>query len=161
MAAGSGVQASAHRAGRTALLRYALTFTRRGLGGLGNPGLAEGKSLCTNKPCKAPILLQGSCTDQCSYGGHCHGGKRGWGEGSGEGVCGKRAALSQHLPLLLSVMGKSLLETSGAAVYLLGTCACQQLRQQGAGSSLLCCPLPGNRNSAETRHDGVSPRTGG
>lgn len=72
VATGSRVQASAHRAGCTALPRYALTFTVMGLGGLGNPGLAEGKSLCTNEPCKAPTLL---------HGGHCHQGRARMGRG--------------------------------------------------------------------------------
>lgn len=92
MQAGSGVQAFAHHAGCPALPRYALTFTVMDLGGLGNPGLAEGKSLCTNKPCKAPTLLQGSCTDQCPNGGHYHRGKARMGRGLWGRWCGKRAA---------------------------------------------------------------------
>lgn len=50
--------ASAHRAGCTALLRYALTFTAKGLAGLGNPGLAEGKSWCTISLAKPPLCCE-------------------------------------------------------------------------------------------------------
>lgn len=64
-------------------------------------------------------------------------------------MCAKRAACPHLLLLLLSVMGKSLLVTSGATVYLLGTWAWPWLQGQGAGSSLLYCPLPGNRSSAK------------
>lgn len=61
-------------------------------------------------------------------------------------MCGKGAAFPHHLPLFLSVVGKSLLGTPGAAGYLLGVWACQWLREQAAPScaalSLVTGALP-------------------
>lgn len=59
-------------------------------------------------------------------------------EGSGESVHSKRTAFPPHPPLFLSVMGKNLGMTSGAAMYLLGACTCQRFSKQGSRQLPLC-----------------------
>lgn len=111
-----------------------------------------------NKLCKGSPLLWGSCTGQCPCSGHSHWGKQGWGEGSGEGMCSKRTTFPPHPSLFLSVMGESLLITSGAAVYLLGGSACQRFSEQGSRQLFLCATLsPVTENLLKQLLAGVSP----
>lgn len=117
--------------------------------------------MCRNKLCKGPPSLRGSCTGQCPCSRHSLQGKRGWGEGSGEGVCSERTAFPPHPPLFLSVMGENLLMTCGTATYLLGSSAYQRFSEQGS-RQLLCAALsPVTENLLKQLLAGVSPCAGG